>query len=171
MRRSFGSLRKEAGRHEMDCMRDYMVSGRGLTRRMRRDADVELVNGGRTKPRPVRPDGRNRVFSLKSSTKCCIQCGKPLALVQNSNARYCYDCREARKVKANRERSRRYAREHRAEIAQYQRERYQWLISKGFCVSCGVERAETGYVRCPKCRAKYKGGNAYGKRCRKSDGD
>ena len=41
-------------------------------------------------------------------------------------------------------------------MAIYQRERYQWLREHGICVSCGVEKAEIGFVRCAKCREKYK---------------
>lgn len=117
---------------------------------------MERSDGNGTKPRASDPSRRNRVLSLKSSTRCCIDCGRPLALVQNANARYCYDCRARRAYKSKLRRAREYARNHKAELAEYQKERYQWLREKGFCISCGREKAEPGYVRCAACLEKYR---------------
>ena len=53
-------------------------------------------------------------------------------------------------------RAHKYYASHKKEVSEYQRERYQWLREKGFCVSCGQERAEVGYVRCSACLEKYR---------------
>ena len=108
------------------------------------------VNVGRTNR--GRTDGgashslRSRVFSIKSDTRNCIECGKPLSIIQNTNARYCYDCRYKRSLASHRTSAKAYARAHKAEMAIYQRERYQWLREHGICVSCGVEEAELGFL-------------------------
>lgn len=117
---------------------------------------MERSDGNGTKPRPADPARHRGVLSLMSSTRCCIDCGRPLALVQNSNARYCYECRARRAYASKLKRARDYARNHREQMAAYQKERYEWLREKGFCISCGREKAEPGYVRCAACRAKAK---------------
>lgn len=36
----------------------------------------------------------------------------------------------------------------------YDKERYEWLKDKGFCVKCGSEKAALGFVTCPDCQYK-----------------
>lgn len=118
--------------------------------------EMERSDGARTKSCPADPAHHSGVFSLMSSTRSCVECGQPLALVQNSNARYCYECRAKRMHRQKLARAHKYYASHKKEVSEYQRERYQWLREKGFCVSCGQERAEVGYVRCPACNEKYR---------------
>lgn len=37
---------------------------------------------------------------------------------------------------------------------QYDKECYEWLKSKGFCVRCGREKAVSGNVLCTVCKVK-----------------
>ena len=116
---------------------------------------MERLDRRRTNGNPAH-SLHSRAFSIKSGTRSCIECGRPLSIIQNTNARYCYECRYKRSLASHRTSAKAYAREHKAEMAAYQRERYQWLREHGFCVSCGVEKAELGFVRCAACREKYK---------------
>lgn len=40
------------------------------------------------------------------------------------------------------------------EAKQYHHDRYNWLKSRGICVTCGEEIAIKGLTRCAMCRAK-----------------
>ena len=42
-----------------------------------------------------------------------------------------------------------------AKLAEYNKDRYEWLKDKGYCVTCGHARAAAGFVQCPDCQ--YKG--------------
>ena len=100
-------------------------------------------------------------MGLNSEMKCCRDCGKPLSVTQRGNALYCFSCADKRRKKRGREYAKRYAREHKEEIAEYQKERRNWLKSKGFCVVCGSEKAADGLTKCPACREKS---HAYNKK-------
>lgn len=93
-------------------------------------------------------------MGITSETKSCRQCGKPLSITQRSNALYCYDCGRERLKKARRGYAKRYAAEHKEEIAQYQRERRTWLIAHNMCVVCGSAKAIEGQTLCESCRKK-----------------
>ena len=77
----------------------------------------------------------------------CARCGGDLPFSANSNRIYCNKCR----LELKRERAQRYANEHKEQQRLYQRERYKWLQSKGFCIRCGSEKAQVGKVRCEAC--------------------
>lgn len=93
-------------------------------------------------------------MGITSETRCCRDCGKPLSVWQRGNALYCYECAEVRRQKSHRTYAKKYAREHKAELAKYQHERREWLKSHNMCIDCGSEKAVDGQTRCEACREK-----------------
>lgn len=93
-------------------------------------------------------------MGITSETRCCRDCGKPLSVTQRSNAKYCFGCAEERRKEVQRRHSRKYGKNHREELSQYQKARRTWLKEHGICVSCGNEDAVEGLTLCQKCREK-----------------
>lgn len=84
---------------------------------------------------------------MSSEDRICSDCGMPLSKTMRSDARLCYDCRKKHRAAS----MKKYFDTHREEQKAYHKERYQWLREKGFCVSCGSEKAMEGRVHCQAC--------------------
>jgi NMD protein affecting ribosome stability and mRNA decay len=85
------------------------------------------------------------------SVQRCVRCGKQDAYTLVGKQR-CYEC-----VEKGKEEAKHYNQSQ--EKRRKNKERYDWLKSKGMCVSCGKTKAQTNRVMCKRCAVKINEAN------------